>query len=104
LANDGNNSKNIQETVTVSKDDSEIKELQKQLKEKTEALEATKKQAEKTIKDLKEKSEIKTNLEAGVIKQDTFGASYKNGYADGTVREAKKKIIAERKKAKAGRK
>jgi len=46
---------------------------------------------------------IKTDLTKGVIKQNTFKHNYRNGYADGTVKEEKKKILAERKKAKVGR-
>lgn len=45
---------------------------------------------------------IKTDLTKGVIKQNTFKHNYRNGYADGTVKEEKKKILAERKKAKVG--
>lgn len=95
MPNDENDS-NSQETVTVStKDPQKIKELQKELKEKTKELEKVKKQAA---------SNIKTDLTSNIRKQDTFGAKYRNGYEDGTVEEAKKKILAERKKAKAGTK
>lgn len=103
MANDKNDSNTTQDTVTVSTEDPTIQELQKELKAKKEELETIKKQTANTIKELKDKSEIKTNLEAKIIKQDTFAVSFKNGYADGTVAEAKKKILAERAKAKAGR-
>jgi len=88
LSDETTTSKSNQETVTISTGDiKKIEELQKELQSKTKELEA---------------SRIKTNLTANIIKQDTFGASYKNGYEDGTVKEAKKKLLAERKQAKVG--
>lgn len=93
---DDKNNSNSQETITVSPEDPQkIKDLQNQLQEKTKELEKVKKQAE---------SNIKTDLTTNIRKQNTFGGKFKNGYADGTVEEAKKKILAERKKAKAGTK
>jgi len=90
LSDEKHTSKSNPETVTISTGDlKKIEELQKELQSKTKELEA---------------SRIKTNLTANIIKQNTFGASYKNGYEDGTVKEAKKKILAERNKAKAGTK
>ncbi len=88
MSDDTTTSTSNQDSVTISTNDlGKIKELQKELQSKTKELEA---------------SRIKTNLTANIIKQDTFGANYKNGYEDGTVKEAKKKLIAERKKAKVG--
>jgi len=96
LSHEKNTSNSKQETVTISTEDPQkVKELQKELKEKTQELEKVKKQAE---------SNIKTDLTSNIRKQNTFGEKYRNGYADGTVEEAKKKILEERRKAKAGTK
>jgi len=85
-----------QKTITISTEDPQkIEDLQKELQEKTQELEKVKKQAE---------SNIKTDLTSNIRKQNTFGGNYKNGYADGTVEKVKQKILAERKKAKAGTK
>lgn len=109
MSNEQNNSNSKQETVTVSTEDPQkIEELQKQLEAKNKEIENIK---EKTISviqkikaEAKQESSIQTDLTKKIIKQNTFGGKYKNGYADGTVEKEKKKILAERKKAKAGTK
>lgn len=94
MANEKNNSSS-QETVTVSTEDPQkIQELERKLEQKNQEIEQIKKQAE---------SNVKTDLTKGVVKQNTFKANYRNGYSDGTVEEEKKKILAERKRAKAGK-
>lgn len=56
------------------------KELEKQLAEKTQR--------------------NSDDIAPGIRRQKTFEAAFKNGYSDGTVKEAKKKIIAEAKSSK----
>lgn len=93
MGNEKNNSSQ-QETVTIpAADPQKIKELERKLEEKNQEIDKIKKQAE---------SNIKTDLTKGVINQNTFKHNFKNGYADGTVAEQKKKILADRKKARAG--
>jgi len=86
--------------------DSKIKELEEKLAKKdtetVKAVENIKQQAIKKIKEkddeiknLKEKeslSNIKTDLVAGIVKQDTFGGGFKNGYTDGSVKKEKERI------------
>ena len=94
MSNEPNSSKSQQEAITISTEDPKrIEKLEKELQEKDQEIEEIKKQAE---------SNIKTDLTKGVIKQNTFKHNYRNGYADGTVEKLKKKILADRKKAKAG--
>jgi len=109
---DSKNTSNSQETV-ITEDPKRIAELEKQLAEKEQIIKNSQNEAkglkERTIeafKRLKQQSkneaEVKTDLTKKVIKQNTFKHNYRNGYADGTVEKEKKKILAERKKAKAG--
>lgn len=85
-----------------------IEELQKQLAQKDQIIEDIKKNTAAEINEIKEKTseaikEIikKTSkqpgkntddIAPGIRKQNTFGASFKNGYADGTVKKEKDKI------------
>jgi len=114
LSDEKNTSNSKQETITISTDDpKKIKELEKQLAEKEQQVKDSEKQVQeikqKTIEAIKKikqearnEENVRTDLTKKVIKQNTFKHSYRNGYADGTVEEEKKKILAERKKAKAG--
>lgn len=96
---------NSQETITVSTEDPQrIKELEAKLEAKEQEVKDIKEKTITAIKKIKEenKPEIKTNLTANIIKQNTFQHKFRNGYADGKVAEEKKKILAERRQAKAG--
>ncbi len=97
----GNNKNDSQETVTVSTNDPQkIEELQTKLAEKDKEIQEIKEKTITAIKKIKEDSnEIKTDLRANIIKQNTFKQSFRNGYADGTVEEATKKLNAESRKA-----
>ena len=108
MPNEKNNS-NSQETVTVSTENpKKIEDLQKQLEAKEQEIQTIKEKTIEAIKRIKQEvrneEEVKTDLTKKVIKQNTFKHNYRNGYADGTVEKEKKKILAERKKAKAGTK
>jgi len=102
----GNDS--TQETVTVSTENpTKIKELEEKLAAKDQEVKEIK---EKTIaaikkikKESKSESEIVTNLPARIIKQNTFGNNFHNGYADGTVKKATKELRATQRKASVGK-
>jgi len=106
LSDKKNTSNSKQETVTIPKEDPQkIEDLQKQLAEKENEIKNIKKKAIAVIQIIKaeaqSQSNIQTDLTRNIIKQNTFGGNYKNGYADGTVKKEKKRILAETKKAKA---
>ncbi len=102
----GNDS--TQETITPSTENPQkIKELEAKLKAKDQEVKDIK---EKTIaaikkikKESKSESEIVTNLPARIIKQNTFGSNFHNGYADGTVKKATKELRATQRKASVGK-
>ncbi len=102
----GNDS--TQETITPSTENPQkIKELEAKLKSKEQEVKDIK---EKTItaikkikKESKSESEIVTNLPARIIKQNTFGSNFHNGYADGTVKKATKELRATQRKASVGK-
>ncbi len=71
------------------------KEIQ-EIKQKTNEV------IKKIKQEVKNEAEVKTDLTKNIIKQNTFKHNFRNGYADGTVEKEKKKILAERRKAKAG--
>ena len=109
MSNEGNNSNSQQETVTIStQDPQKIEELEKQLKEKDNEIKTIKEKTISVIQKIKKEanaeSNIQTDLTKNIRKQNTFSGQYKNGYADGTIEKEKKKILTERKKAKAGTK
>jgi len=109
LPDESNASKSQQQTVTISTDDSKrIEELEKQLAEKGQQVKEIEQKTNEAIKRIKQEirneADVKTDLTKKVIKQNTFKHNYRNGYADGTVEKEKKKILADRKKAKAGTK
>lgn len=89
-----NTSRSQQETVT--------KENPKRI-ENLEAKLAKKDQEIKEIKQKTSESEIVTNLPARIIKQNTFGGHFHNGYADGTVKKATKELRATQRKASVGK-
>ena len=103
-----------QETVTISTEDANtIKNLKDQLNSKNKEIQEIKVKTSDAIKKIKEeskkseqktsKSEIVTNLPARIIKQDTFGNNFHNGYADGTVKKATKELRATQRKASVGK-
>jgi len=107
LSDEKNTSNSKQETVTVSTEDpKKIEELEKLLEAKTNEVEEIKEKTIEAIQRIKKEaqaeSNIKTDLTKKIIKQNTFKHNFRNGYADGTVEKEKKKILAERKKAKVG--
>jgi len=108
LSNEKNTSNSAQETVTITTEDpKKIKKLEKQLEAKNEEIEIIKEKTITAIKKIKaeaSQSNIETDLTKKIIKQNTFKHNYRNGYADGTVKKLKAKILADKKKAKAGTK
>ena len=109
MSNEQNNSKSQQETITISTEDPKrIEELEKQLAEKEQQVKEIEQKTNEAIKRIKQEirneADVKTDLTKKIIKQNTFKHNYRNGYADGTVEKEKKKILADRKKAKAGTK
>jgi len=78
------------------KDTQKTKELEAKLTAKDQEIQSIKEKTIAAIKKIKEeaKSEaaIQTNLPARIIKQNTFGDNFHNGYADGTVEKATKEL------------
>jgi len=103
-----NNSK--QETVT--ENPKKIEDLEAKLANKDQEIQEIKQKTSDAIKKIKEESkkseqktskpEIVTNLSARIIKQNTFGGHFHNGYADGTVKKATKELRATQRKASVG--
>jgi len=107
LSNEKNSSNSQQETVTMSTEDPQkVEDLQNQLEAKEKEIENIKEKTITTIQKIKaeaqSQSNIQTDLTSNIRKQRTFAGNYKNGYADGEVEKEKQKILAARKKAKAG--
>ena len=91
-----NTSSSQQETVTITTEDPKrITELEGKLAKKDQEIQE--------IKQKKSESEIVTNLPARIIKQNTFGGHFHNGYADGTVKKATKELRATQRKASVGK-
>ena len=91
-----NTSRSQQETITITtKDPKRITELEAKLAKKDQEM--------KEIKQKTSESEIVTNLPARIIKQNTFGGHFHNGYADGTVKKATKELRATQRKASVGK-
>jgi len=96
LSDSKNTSSSQQETVTITTDPKKITELEGKLAKKDQEIQE--------IKQKTSESEIVTNLPARIIKQDTFGNNFHNGYADGTVKKATKELRATQRKASVGKK
>ncbi len=94
MSDSKNTSTSQQETVT-KENPKRIIELEAKLAKKDQEI--------KEIKQKKSESEIVTNLPARIIKQDTFGNNFHNGYADGTVKKATKELRATQRKASVGK-
>ena len=94
MSNNPNNSKSQQEIVT-KENPKKITELEAKLGKKDQEI--------KEIKQKTSESEIVTNLPARIIKQNTFGGHFHNGYADGTVKKATKELRATQRKASVGK-
>ena len=95
MSDSKNTSTSKQETV-IKEDPKRIIELETKLAKKDQEIQK--------IKQKKSESEIVTNLPARIIKQDTFGNNFHNGYADGTVKKATKELRATQRKASVGKK
>lgn len=107
MSDEKNTSSSKQETVSVSSEDPQkIEDLQKQLQVKDNEIKQIKEKTIEAIQRIKQEArneaDVKTDLTKKVIKQNTFKHNFRNGYADGTVEKLKKKILADRKKAKTG--
>jgi len=94
LSDAKNTSSSQQETVT-KENPKRIKELEAKLAKKDQEIQE--------IKQKTSESEIVTNLPARIIKQNTFGNNFHNGYADGTVEKATKELRATTRKASVGK-
>ena len=93
---DAKNSQNNSKQETVTKDPKTIEDLKAKLAKKDQEIQEIKQKASE--------SEIVTNLPARIIKQNTFGSNFHNGYADGTVKKATKELRATQRKASVGKK
>lgn len=105
MSNEQNTSNSKQETVAISSEDpKKIEDLQKQLAEKENEIKEIKEKTIAAIQKIKTEaraeSNIQTDLTKKVIKQNTFKHNFRNGYANGTVKKEKQRILAERRKAK----
>jgi len=94
LSDGKNTSRSHQETVT-KENPKKITELEAKLAKKDQEIQE--------IKQKTSESEIVTNLPARIIKQNTFGGHFHNGYADGTVKKATKELRATQRKASVGK-
>jgi len=101
------NSQNNSKQETVTEDIKRIEDLKTKLAKKDQEIEEIKQKTSDAIKkikaDSKSESEIVTNLPARIIKQNTFGNNFHNGYADGTVKKATKELRATQRKASVGK-
>jgi len=95
MGNDkGNENENSsqQNNKNSTEDTQKIKELEAKLAAKNQEVQSIKDKTIADIKKIKEdaksEAEIQTNLPARIIKQDTFGNNFHNGYADGKVKKA----------------
>lgn len=107
MSDSKNTSSSQQETVTITKEvPKKITELEGKLAKKDQEIQEIKQKTSDAIKRIKEESktpEIVTNLPARIIKQNTFGGHFHNGYADGTVKKATKELRATQRKASVGK-
>jgi len=111
---DGKNSQNNSKQETVTENPKRITELEAKLAKKDQEIQERKQKTSDGIKRIKQESktqesktpkpEIVTNLPARIIKQNTFGSNFHNGYADGTVKKATKELRATQRKASVGKK
>ena len=92
---DSKNTSRTQQEIATKEDPKRITELEAKLAKKDQEI--------KEIKQKKSESEIVTNLPARIIKQNTFGNNFHNGYADGTVKKATKELRATQRKASVGK-
>ncbi len=92
---DSKNTSTSQQETVIKEDPKRIIELETKLAKKDQEIQK--------IKQKKSESEIVTNLPARIIKQDTFGNNFHNGYADGTVKKATKELRATQRKASVGK-
>ena len=96
MSDNKNTSSSHQETVTITTEDPKrITELEANLAKKDQEI--------KEIKQKTSESKIVTNLPARIIKQNTFGGHFHNGYADGTVKKATKELRDTQRKASVGK-
>lgn len=110
---DGKNTSRSQQEIATKKDPKRIEDLEAKLTNKDQEIQEIKQKTSDAIKKIKEESkksepktskpEIVTNLAARIIKQDTFGGHFHNGYADGTVKKAAKELRATQRKASVGK-
>ena len=104
---DDKNSQNNSKQETVTENPKKITELKAKLAKKDQEIQEIKQKTSDAIKRIKEESkskpEIVTNLPARIIKQNTFGSNFHNGYADGTVEKATKELRATKRKASVGK-
>jgi len=104
MGNDSGNKNSSQETVTISPEvTKKIEDLQEKLAAKEQEIQTVKEKTIDVIKKIKAESEIQTNLPARIIKQHTFKGNFHNGYADGTVEKARKKLRKTQRKASAAK-
>lgn len=106
MSDSKNTSSSQQETVTITTDPKKITELEGKLAKKDQEIQEIKQKTSDAIKRIKKESktpEIVTNLPARIIKQNTFGGHFHNGYADGTVKKATKELRATQRKASVGK-
>ena len=92
---DSKNTSSSQQEIVTKEDPKRITELEAKLAKKDQEI--------KEIKQKTSESEIVTNLPARIIKQNTFGNNFHNGYADGTVKKATKELRATQRKASVGK-
>lgn len=92
---DSKNTSSSQQEIVTKEDPKRITELEAKLAKKDQEIQE--------IKQKKSESEIVTNLPARIIKQNTFGGHFHNGYADGTVKKATKELRATQRKASVGK-
>lgn len=104
---DGKNSQNNSKQETVTENPKRIEDLEAKLANKDQEIQEIKQKTSDAIKRVKKESkskpEIVTNLPARIIKQNTFGGHFHNGYADGTVKKAAKELRATQRKASVGK-
>ena len=100
---DGKNSQNNSKQETVTKDPKRIEDFKAKLAKKDQEIQEIKQKTTDAIKKIKAESKIVTNLPARIIKQNTFGGHFHNGYADGTVKKATKELRANQRKATVGK-
>lgn len=103
---DGKNTSRSQQEIVTKENPKKIENLEAKLAKKDQEIQEIKQKTSDAIKKVKEESksesEIVTNLPARIIKQNTFGGQFHNGYADGTVKKAREELRATQRKASVG--